>query len=268
MKKAVILHGSFDPAHLRHLAYARQISRHNGNCVVFMQPQEGENFRQRCRLVELLTKGWKNIRLYKPRTAKKYEIIKRQTVEDDEDINRVWSFLSRRQQAYIMEKGMYCQQLFEPLVSQHRWQHMQQVALLAKDVAAHAGIDPGKAYMAGLCHDVAKHFDSAELKWYMETFYPAYTDVIEPLWHEFAGAVYLSRHFRLRDKDILKAVRHHATGDDEAPLSMLIYSCDKLDPSRGYDSSATVELCRRNLKEGFHEVKRQQKEYLKQEGLI
>ena len=51
-------------------------------------------------------------------------------------------------------------------------------------------------------------------------------------------------------------------GSDISKLSMIVYVSDKLDPSRGYDSSAAIALCRQNLKAGYRLVVKQQAEYL------
>ena len=43
----------------------------------------------------------------------------------------------------------------------------------------------------------------------------------------------------------------------------MVFCADKLDPLRGYDSTKLIEICNKDIKEGFDLVVQQNREYLK-----
>jgi len=186
------------------------------------------------------------------------------------DINLEEDFYSHPKniRRYLMEHGIGTMSVLEKVMSERRLKHVKAVAVLSVDLARNNGLDERKAYIAGLWHDVAKKLSVEELRYYMELYYPQYLGLNYHIWHQYVGEILLREIYQVRDKEILKAVKHHCLGDDSSPLSMVIFCADKLDPSRGYDSSAQIEVCRRDLKAGFRLVHREQKEYLRKEGVI
>jgi nicotinate-nucleotide adenylyltransferase len=122
------------------------------------------------------------------------------------------------------------------LVNFRRFIHSRNTALMAWDLARAYGLDPDKAYLAGIGHDICKSFSLEDVKSMarrdgkglsrMEKKNPA-------LLHGRAGAVYLKERCRVTDSGILEAVALHTTGaEDMGPLAMLIYIADKLEWSR------------------------------------
>ena len=61
---------------------------------------------------------------------------------------------------------------------------------------------------------------------------------------------------------------HHRKGRNINDYERILFIADKLDPSRGYDSSKEIKISKQNLKKGYEVVKQQQQEYLKKEGSI
>lgn len=169
---------------------------------------------------------------------------------------------------YIMAHYLYQESLARSTVSARRWIHVQSVAELCVRFAAASGVDERKARQAGLFHDCAKDLDRSVGRQWMEQYYPEHLNENVHVWHQYLGALYLRDYFKLEDAEVLKAVEHHALGDDDAPLSMIVYCADKLDPTRGYDSSRQIALCCRDLAAGFALVHQEQYQYLKQEGVL
>lgn len=273
MRKAVIITAPFDPVSGHHISLAKSLLKEGKADAVFFRPEEGEHYKERCRMITQAVQPYRKIMPYDKRKAKEYSVteiigIAAADLHEADPIMVRWPCISRRNRRFIMENGLYRMELAGAQVSEKRFRHMQQVAQLSAELAPSLGIDPEQAYTAGLFHDIAKYMDEDLLEKYMDIYDPGFKALNRPLWHQFAGAHYMSRCLKMSDRSVLKAIRHHATGDDKAPLSMLIYCMDKLDPSRGYDSRETIELCRRDLKAGFDEVHRQQQEYLKKEGII
>ncbi len=268
MKTAVILEGIFDPPTMEAVKEARRILTEGKTDVVILKPLDGERMAQRRKLVSILVQPYRRILVYDRQKIRHYRIISLLKYEYSISVSEGWSALTRKMKRYIMDQGLYQHELAFATVKGNRAAHMEKVAELAQQLAPYCGLDPRKAYTAGLFHDIAKQLDDETLEMYMDLFYPSYKSLPRALWHQFAGEIYLIRHFKMTDRAVLKAVRHHATGDSSDPLCMLIYAADKLDPGRGYDSAETIELCRQDLAAGFREVHRQQNEYLKKEGLL
>ena len=82
-------------------------------------------------------------------------------------------------------------------------------------------------------------------------------------YHQFIGEYIAKTFFGIKDEEVLKAIKYHATGNDDMnPLGKIIYSADKIEPTRGFDSSDLIESCLKNYEEGFIEVLKANKEYL------
>lgn len=169
---------------------------------------------------------------------------------------------------YIMNNGLYCETIAASTVSEERFHHVRSVASLAYQIAIGNNYDPEKAYIAGMYHDCAKDMDKDLLETYMDICYPEHKDLNRHIWHQYVGEAYLKRYFRMTDKEILNAVKHHCLGDSKNTLSKIIYCADKLDPTRGYDSTALIEECIRNINRGYDLVYAQQQDYLRKEGVL
>ena len=176
--------------------------------------------------------------------------------------------LTVRQKRYIMEHYLYLESISKSTVGEKRWGHVRRVSRLCSDFAAGNHLDPQKAYVSGMLHDIAKEMKQQELKPYMDLYYPQYESYNYNVWHQYVGALMLDKDLKCTDKDIIKAVRHHCLGDDRSPYSMILYCADKLDPGREYDSSREIALCEHNIVEGYRTVMQQQQEYLRKEGVI
>ena len=69
--------------------------------------------------------------------------------------------------------------------------------------------------------------------------------------------------FKIEDEDILNAIKFHATGSGNmTDLGKLIYACDKIEPTRGFDSSKLIMAMEENLKKGFEIVLKENKIFL------
>ena len=88
-------------------------------------------------------------------------------------------------------------------------------------------------------------------------------------WHQFIGVIVARDQFNIEDNEILESICFHATGRSSmSPLGKIIYSADKIDPLRGYDSSSLIKSCMRNYAVGFVEVLKANKEYLEENNKL
>ena len=176
--------------------------------------------------------------------------------------------LKKCQKRYIMRNNLYLESVSKSTLREKRWQHVQRVADLCRQFAIGNGYDEARAYCAGIYHDIAKQMDKEMQEMYMDVYYPQFKYYGAETWHQYVGAVVLSRILKCEDREVVKAVKHHCLGDDHSVLSMIVYCRDKLDPGRGYDSSKEIRLCTDNIKKGYQLVKKEQEEYLRKEGII
>lgn len=153
---------------------------------------------------------------------------------------------------YLVNHGIYLDTMIQTKMSKKRYTHTCSMALLARELAKSNGIDETKAYVAGMLHDIAKEMDSIKARAWMEKNYPMYLDKPEALWHQWISQDMARDVYLVKDAEILQAIRHHTTASTNMSLlDMCIYVADKYDPSRAYDSSKEIALCKLDIVEGF-----------------
>lgn len=77
--------------------------------------------------------------------------------------------------------------------------------------------------------------------------YPSYT------LHQFAGAAIAYKEFNIRDSEILDAILYHTTGAPKmGKYDKIIYASDKIEPTRGYDSSEMINMMLMMSIKGLH----------------
>ena len=146
----------------------------------------------------------------------------------------------------ILEKGLYFDQICAHHVSQYRYEHSLAVAETAVELAKYHHVDPTKAYVAAMMHDVCKEMDKAKMKRCMEICFPALMSYAEPVWHGWLGFRKL-KEMGIYDDEILSAVYHHVLGDGRKVLDKIIYIADKSNPKRHHDITEEIELAKVDL---------------------
>ncbi len=162
---------------------------------------------------------------------------------------------------YIGGHSLYYVDKIKAYVSNKRLKHSLSVAKLSYQIALSNNLpNPGRAYIAGILHDIGKEISDEEAIRMLEGLdkYPKWA------YHQFVGAYIAKNEFFIKDKEILNAIRVHCLGAanmDE--LSKIIYAADKIDPLRGWDSSKYIKLCLRDIEFGFLAVLKANYEFLK-----
>lgn len=169
---------------------------------------------------------------------------------------------------YIEKHDLYYMRKLRSLMSPKRLSHSLSVANLAYSVAVRNKFpDPRKAYVAGLLHDVGKELDKEDVKKIMQERYGEYASFPEWTHHQFVGAFLAQTIFGMKDPDIIDAISCHATGKAHmSPLAKVIYSTDKIEPTRGFDSRKLIDACHHNYYVGFMTVLAANKEFLSSKG--
>lgn len=153
---------------------------------------------------------------------------------------------------YIVTNGIYLDTIIKPRMSSKRYKHTLSMAVLAKEIAKSNGIDEMKAYVAGMLHDIAKEMPYKEALLLMEKYFSEFINKPEPVWHQWLSMYVAKTEFLVDDEEILQAIENHTTASTNmSKLDMCIYVADKYDPSRDYDSSKEIALCKEDIYNGF-----------------
>ena len=164
---------------------------------------------------------------------------------------------------YIEQNNLYFISKIRSYIKESRFLHSLEVAHLASRIAKIHGLDYQKAYIAGVLHDIAKGIDKDESLRLMKEFYPEYLDIGAFAYHQFLGEMLAKRDFGVVDEEILAAIKFHTTGrSDMNWLEKLIYASDKIEPTRGFDSSDLIKAIEEDLNSGFLTVIEANFEYL------
>lgn len=168
---------------------------------------------------------------------------------------------------YIGNNKLYFSGLVAKRMSDERYYHSLSVASLSRLIAIANDVDPLKAFKAGLFHDIGKEVPAAKSLKIMEEHFPKYLNM--PLWshHQFVGAYLMKEEYLEKDKKLIDAVKYHATGHKKmSKLAKVIYAADKIEPSRGFDSSQYIAECVKDINKGFVIVLQANKDYLISKG--
>ena len=164
---------------------------------------------------------------------------------------------------YIYRNRLYVKDFVAARLTEKRYKHSLSVAKLCEDFALNNGYDMHIAYYIGLFHDIAKYMPKDEMVKWMNSICPENMEYPVAVWHGFVGAAVTKDIFLIDDPIIYNAIYHHVLGTSKDPYAMMVFCADKLDPLRGYDSSKLIEICNKDIKEGFDLVVQQNREYLK-----
>lgn len=114
--------------------------------------------------------------------------------------------------------------------------HVLRTAALARELAEAHGLDPDRAELAALMHDVGDRYSDRELLRLAERYgIPVnLTEARVPkLLHGKVGAAILSSDWGITDPEILDAVRFHLSGSATmGALAKVVFLADKLEPDR------------------------------------
>lgn len=157
--------------------------------------------------------------------------------------------------------------LFSEL-SERRFLHSLNTAVLAVRYALRFGEDPDMAAIAGLLHDCAKELPLQRQIELAEGVCKTDTPVVEML-HAPAGAKYAQTRYHITDCELLNAICYHTTGrGGMTGMEKIIYLADKLEPARKFDDLSEIrKLVETDLDTAMIECLRSVRKALKLKGM-
>lgn len=163
---------------------------------------------------------------------------------------------------YIINHELYFIKKLKSYYSERRFIHAVSVAFTAYKICHANHLEPTKACLAGLYHDIAKNIPVEEMREILKEHDDPCVDYPEMVLHQFVGEILTSEEFGVTDKEILESIRYHTTGSLKmGPYAMIIYASDKIEPTRTYDSSELIRAMEENYYRGFQRVLYENKLY-------
>ena len=151
-------------------------------------------------------------------------------------------------------------------VSEERFAHSLRVAELARKIALKNGLDPEKAYLAGLLHDIAKELPEEELVRLAPPENEAERAHPKVL-HGRAGRV-LAERLGVKDPEVLAAIEGHVVGGSpDFPLGMAVYVADQAEPGRGVNQDLAERALAGDLVGAYREAVRRKLAWLRSRGI-
>ena len=151
---------------------------------------------------------------------------------------------------YINNNVLYYLDFLKNFISEKRYLHSLKVAEFAVKLARKYNVNLNQALLAGYLHDFGKEVPEATLYLYMQHYFPELLETPKSLWHSYVGSILVKEKFRVEDKDVLLAIKHHTDGQSKRLLSLIIYCADKVEDTRPYPVADLQELCLENINLG------------------
>lgn len=160
----------------------------------------------------------------------------------------------------------------EGLGQQHRFAHVVRVARLAERLALAHRLDPLRARLAGMLHDLARLYpaerllrECAERRMAIDPFEAEHPIVL----HARLSAELAREWYGVEDPEILSAIRKHTVAAAVmSPLDAVVYLADGLEPGREYaDRAAVAALAFRDLSAAMRAALAASIAYMERRGL-
>jgi predicted HD superfamily hydrolase involved in NAD metabolism len=160
----------------------------------------------------------------------------------------------------------------EHLGQEHRYEHCVRVARMAENLARMHGVDPAKARLAGMLHDLARLYSAerlvrecAEHRIEIDEYAKQHPVVL----HAPLSAKLAQRMFAVHDGEVLSAIAKHTLGAGSmSTLDCILYMADGLEPGRDFPERAELAaLAERDLTQAMRATIRSTLRYLTQRHL-
>jgi len=157
-------------------------------------------------------------------------------------------------------------------LSEERFEHTLGVTYTAAALAMAYGEDMEKAMCAGLLHDCAKEYSGEGLLHLCKKYGITVTDAEKKtpqLLHTKVGSYFAKTVYKVKDPEILRAIRRHTMGaPNMSLLDKIIFIADYIEPHRNQAPNLTEvrKLSFQSLDETMLRILGDTLDYLKQSG--
>jgi predicted HD superfamily hydrolase involved in NAD metabolism len=169
-------------------------------------------------------------------------------------------------------------QIFDYLsenLSPKKLEHSYNVAMLASELASKHALDAVKARAAGLLHDCAKFMTNEEFIDFFKKRCKTvkyFKDIIKfspHLLHSFAGKIVAKEKFKIKDGNILNAIKNHTLGRKNMhAIEKIIFVADYISCDRKWKYTKRIRnLAKNDLNKAFFEVLTKKIEHIIDKGM-
>ncbi len=139
----------------------------------------------------------------------------------------------------------------EKLVTEKRYEHIKNATVMGQHLAGPAGVLKEDAFIALALHDVAKNMK--DFTKYKAQLNEENMLLPEPVVHAFVGAYVVAEEFKIKDKDILSAIKYHTTARaNMSQLEKVTYVSDCIEIGRKYEGAEELRtLAKKDFEAGF-----------------
>lgn len=153
-----------------------------------------------------------------------------------------------------------------------RYRHVLGVARAAEKLARRYDVSRTKARIAGMLHDLARHWQPNDMIQYAHEHgmaVSAQENAAPVLLHARIGADIARREYGVTDPDTLAAIETHTVAvPGMSQLQQILFLADTFEPSRRFEGRAALEAAAmRSLDEGMLACLRASMEYLLARGV-
>lgn len=201
-------------------------------------------------------------------TIKKYNMsysFSDSIISDDTQIRMLKNLKTNKNVIdYIVDEKLYFMNNICHYYTEKRLKHAISVANTAYDIAKSNNIDNyDQYYIAGILHDIGKELDEKKSLNLMEKYFNKYKEFPKWSWHQFCGTIIIEKIFPYVNDECLKAIFYHSTGNSHlTKMQKIIYSADKIEPTRGYDSNNLIQACKNDYYAGFVAVLKENNKFI------
>jgi predicted HD superfamily hydrolase involved in NAD metabolism len=169
-------------------------------------------------------------------------------------------------------------QIFDYLsenLSPKKLKHSYNVAMLAAELASKHALDTVKARTAGLLHDCAKFMTNEEVIDFFKKrsktlkYFKGIIKFSPHLLHSFAGKIIAQEKFKIKDRNILNAIKNHTLGrKNMRTIEKIIFVADYISYDRKWKYAERIRnLATNDLNKAFFEVLTKKIEHIIDKGM-
>lgn len=180
------------------------------------------------------------------------------------------SCLTEEELLLLAENKIYFCSKIKSYLKQSRYDHSVSVAKTAYDICMKNSFEDlaMDAFLAGLFHDISKDLEPS-LQYEIGLKYSQdIASVEEFAYHQYASCYLAKTYFGLEKDNILQAISRHCTGcKNMGILDMILYTADKVEPTRRFPTEKLREEAFKSYSDGFVAVLQDQMNYFKKNNI-
>ena len=171
--------------------------------IWFVLDKEHEmDYTHRLRMTKMMIDPYRKLKIQSSNYfPKEHTYVELTITESSFVFEKDWKELSSCVKNYMMEQGLYIEDIAKSLVKPKRWLHVQSMTALAVDIAKAQHVNAYEAFVAGMFHDCTKRWDYEYSCFWMRFCAPEAISEAFAIHHQYTGYAYAKRILKIRNKE-------------------------------------------------------------------